>query len=343
MVNPNAFNFVPTEVWSTTTEFDALDVPIQRAVMDMNARDPRQVIDSLKKRVEHTKNGVVYAVLKGDRPSEYSSTDALVLFNQFANTATPNMLTRTEFVRLAAKEYDVRDADGKLKPVIMLASPGLTGSTLRLNKEERHLVRHGELGPAARELLRAVSERQFGHVALLGFSQGADLALAGARAAFAAHLDPQAVGAADIVGNMHRNRLRLGLDFMKAGPKDLNKAIEASGLPIQNMAFTPIEGFARFGLSTVYPTNLMLFKGLGRDVFEKRMQEILNEGIVDRIAIGYGAQSAIGRPEHLEPAIEDLYGQYGRDSFISVRVDDGNHAWGDQLTLLAKLFMRATA
>lgn len=60
-----------------------------------------------------------------------------------------------------------------------------------------------------------------------------------------------------------------------------------------------------------------------------------------RLVIGYGADTSIAKPESIEPALQHIYDLKGQDSFISVKVDEGKHTWGDQLTLLAKLYMRA--
>lgn len=344
MPTPNTPAFTPTEIWTSTSNPPELDETIERALQEMNQKNPAQLINVLKQSVERSEGGVTYAMLRGDNPGEYSESEALVVFNPFANAATPNMLVRAEFIREVAKWTGVRDADGKLKPVIMLASPGLGGSKLRLTNDERRELKNGELGPAARELLRAVSEKEIGQVSLLGFSQGADVALAGARSAYSANLDAQAIAVGDPVGVEARGMPKLAGDFFKAGASDLKKVVTATGLDAQKKALgSGMVDFTRFGISAARPLSLALYKGLGAEVFEKRIQEILDEGIVDRIVVGYGGSSDIAKPENIEPAIEQLYEQNGRDGLISVRVDGAKHTWGDQLTLLSKLYMKAAS
>ena len=336
--------FTPTELWTPDAEAFDLGAPIHSAIAEMNSKDSSQLIDSLQKSVEHSESGIVYAVLKGSAPGEYSDTEALVMFNPYANAATPNMLVRAEFIREVARFSDVRDVQGKLKPVVMLASPGINGSSLRLNRDERQEVRKGELGPAARELLHVVSEKEIGRITLLGFSQGADLALAGARSAYAANLDTHAIAIGDPAGAEERNMPRLAGDFFKAGAKDLKQAVGATGLAAQQGALGfGLVDFLRFGASAVRPTNLRLYKALGANTFEAHVQEILDEGTVDRLVIGYGSNSAIAKPEAIEPAMQRLYDTNGDDSFISIKVAGGKHTWGDQLTLLSKLYMQAVA
>lgn len=332
--------FTPTEIW-TPAHGAELSEPVSRALAVMNRKDPAQLIETLQTQVEHD-DGVAYAVLTGDNPAEYSTTDALVLFNPYANAVSPNTLVKAEFIREVAKQADVRDAEGKLKPVIMLASPGIAGSDLRLSQAEFEEVRGGELGPVARELLRAVSERNIGRATLLGFSQGADVALAGARSAYSANLDAEAVAVGDPAGAEARNRLQLARDLSKASPKDFRRAAEDTGLTAQKVALgAGVADFFRFGASALMPFNLAISKALGSQTFEARMQEILDAGTVEQIVVGYGENSAVAKPEHVESAIQRLYDRNGRDSFTSIKVNDANHAWGDDLTLLAKLFMRA--
>jgi hypothetical protein len=114
MTNPNTPVFTPTETWTSISELSQLDEPIQRALFDMNQQNPGKLIDTLKQSVERSEGGVTFAMLKGENPSEYSDTEALVIFNPFANAATPNMLVRAEFIREVAKYSDVRATDGKL-------------------------------------------------------------------------------------------------------------------------------------------------------------------------------------------------------------------------------------
>lgn len=344
MTTPEQSAFKPTEIWTAGSEISHFTEPVQRALHEMNQKDPAQLISSLKDSVEQSEGGVTYAILKGDNPSEYSDTEALVMLNPFATAATTNMLVWTEFIREVAKYSDVRDSEGKLKPTIMLANPGLGGSKMKLEREEWRGVKNGELGPAARELLRAVSEKEFGQVALLGYSKGADMALAGARSAYSANLDTKGVAVGDPCGVEERSRPILIADMSKAGPKSVTDAIKVTGLDAQKKAFgSGTIDFMRFGLSAIRPANLALGKGLGAEVFAERVQEILDEGVVEKLVVAYGSETSIARPEKIEPAIRRLYEINGRASFMSVKVANGDHMWGNQLNLLAKLYMRAAA
>src|SRR6266478_2698267 len=108
----------PTEIWTPNDKNFELGVAIEDARREMNSRRPDWLIHELRQNIRQSDSGVVYAVLKGSRPTQYSETDALVIFNPFANTATDNMLVRAEFIRRVAEKANVRDDKDKLKPVI---------------------------------------------------------------------------------------------------------------------------------------------------------------------------------------------------------------------------------
>ena len=331
--------FAPTETWRLD---EALEEPVQQALHVMNQKDPAALIQGLKDEVEEAPNGAKLAILRGENPEEYSDTDALVMFNPFGNAATPNMLVRAEFVREVAQAADVRDEQGKFKPVIMLASPGVNGSSLSLDKEGRNQIKNGDLGPVAREMLQAVTERDFGRIALLGFSQGADMALAGARTAYGTNLDTHALAIGDPAGVEDRGMVRLGLDFMKA--PDIKPSVEATGLEAQKVALGKgVKDMANFAASAVRSDNRLLIRGMGKDTFEDSMQEILENDAVDKLVVGYGGESAIAKPEVIEPALQNLHIGHKQNDLISVKVHGADHTWGDQLTLLSKLYMRAVA
>lgn len=338
MSNAPAENFVPTETWNVE---DAPDADIAQVVQEMNGENPKELIDGLTQKVEQADNGVRIAVLNGggSEASEYSATDALVMFNPFANGLTPNMLVRGEFVRRVAKEKDVRDDEGKLKPLVVVGSPGIKGSNPKLTDGEMQKIRMGNLGPVAREMLRAVTERDFGRAALFGFSQGADIALASAYETYGSNLDVAAVAVGDPVGLEDRGVMKLGADFMKA--PDIKPSIKRTGLDAQQKALgNGIAGMAEFAASGLHPLNRALIRGMGKDNFEWLAQSALDDGMADKLVTGYGGESAIAKPGEIEPI---LAGLHDRDTgaLISVKVDGANHTWGDQLPLLAKLYMRA--
>jgi pimeloyl-ACP methyl ester carboxylesterase len=333
--------FKPTEIWTPESNDLTYGDVIETARRAINQKRPKELIYDLNISVDHSSEGVAFSMLQGEHPAEYSNTDAFVMFNPYANGATSNMLLRAEFLREVFKAANIRDDQGKLLPVIMIASPGVNGSNLKLKREDKKAIAQGELGPFAKELLRIVSEQEIGKVALLGFSQGADVALAGARTAYSANLDVAAVSIGDPAGVADRSFVRLLNDFRLSAP-DLEERADKSGIRALRPAREEKGEARRFFASLAYPLNrFAIVKGLGVNNFENRVQEIINERKVGKIAVGYGAESIICPPIEIEPAIASLYERNGSNSFISIRVEGAQHTWGDQLTLLAKLYLKA--
>lgn len=337
----SAENFAPTETWSVE---DAPDADIAQVIQEMNGEDPKELIHNLAQKVEQSANGVRLAVLNGGSDSsEYSTTDALVMFNPYANGATRNMLVRGEFIRRVAKKKNVRDDQGKLKPVVMVASPGIKGSNFKLVAEQMQKIREGNLGPVAREMLRAVTERDFGRAALLGFSQGGDIALASADEiqTYGSNLDTTAIAVGDPAGTEDRG-VKILPDFMKAPA--IKPSVKRTGLDAQQVALgNAVAGGAKFAASAMLNRlNWALMRGMSHNTFEAQVQRaVLNGGAVDKFVVGYGEDSAIAKPDKIEPALAGLHERDDSSLLISVKVDGANHTWGDQLTLLAKLYMRA--
>ena len=336
--------YTPTEIWTPEVHDPFFDYVIEKARHEMNSQNPEQLIHDLKKKVSRSDEGIVYAILNGNDPNEnsqYSTTDALVMFNPFANTATANMLVRSEFLRLAAKEADVRDGDGKLKPIIMLASPGVHGSKLKLSREEKRAIGEGKLGPAAKEYLKAIKGLDFGRIALLGFSQGADMALAGARKSEESDLDAESMSIGDPASVESRGLKVLAQDFYAAAP-DLEMTAARSGLEALDQARHEKGGYTQFAMSALYPANwYRLAKGLGDNSFEATMQAVLDSEQLDKIVVGYGGISTISPPKYIEPALRRLKTNFEDNRLITIRVTDASHAWGDDLTLLAKLYLKS--
>lgn len=338
--------FVPTEIW--TPESDELEESIERAIHELNQKKPEQLIDELKQKVQKSPEGIQYAVLDGDRPTEYSDTDALVLFTTHANTITSNNLVRAEFIREAARFAGVRDDKGRLKPVIMLGSPGVKGSKPRLEQGDKELIRSGYFGPLAKEMLKAVSTKGIGRVSLLGFSEGADMATAGARYGYSANLDVGSLAVGDPAVVEERSQLALAKDFLKSG-SSFQKAIEDSGIDAQKVAlgakpwsWNRNKDFTRFGVTALLdPVNRDLWKGLTHNSFEYALKEVLDGGGLDKIIVAYGERSSITKPEVIEPILERVNHKYEPEVLSTIKVQEATHAWGDNLSLLAKLYMRA--
>ncbi len=75
--------------------------------------------------------------------------------------------------------------------------------------------------------------------------------------------------------------------------------------------------------------------------FASDMSRVLYEGRLDKLSVGYGAKSLIAKSELMEPLLAYLRGEDNGGILTTIRVEDANHSWGDELPVLAKLYLRA--
>lgn len=341
-------NFTPTEIWTPENAHSELDAAVAKAIADMNGLDAGKMVKRLRGDVEKTPRGVVMAVMKGERPDEYSASDALVAINPHAHGMTDNMLVRGELIRKTARFLNIRDEQGRLKPVVLLATAGLSGSNVKLSKEDRKIISDGNLGPYAKELMHGVESKDIGRVSVFGFSGGADLALIGSKREYSSNLDVTSTSVGDVVGVEDRNLKALLGDFQEGGTTSMQYAVEATGLDAQKAAFGSkktslarnIDGLFMLG-SMPYPLNIDIAKGMGHNNFLSNAEQLLAEGMVDRLVVGYGGNSAITKAGQIEPSLGELSENEAADKLVTIKVDGADHAWGDRLDLLTKLYLRA--
>lgn len=362
---PDQKSFIPDQTWNPTVELEHPDAPIAAAIASMNAEKPQKLISDLRKCVvTDPDTNITYGVFRGDgeHDEEYSSSEAIVTIAPFANGATANMLVRNEFLRRVFEEAGVRDASGKLKPVVGIVSPGRLvamenwqgmrsqeswrdlrslgneSSNYRLSADERRQVRRGDLGPVAREMLTTVSRRDFGRVSLFGYSQGGNLVQSAVLSAPTANLDVTGAAIGDPSNSEDRSLLRLGADFFKTGSKDRALASRLGGLTAEQMAQRLRYGdFPSFIPSGILGNNLDLYQGLGRNTLGENLQTSINSGITPGLVVAYGGESAIAKPNKIEPILANLIDP--GEIVTTIKVDGMNHSWGDYLPLLAKLYL----
>jgi hypothetical protein len=281
------------------------------------------------------------AIMSGDNPSEYSESDAFVMFSPVAHGASPNMLVQSEFLRRVFKKAGAVDDQGKYKPVVFLASPELIkGSDLRLNDYERRLIADGDQGSFVRPMMDAVTWRGYGSVALAGFSQAGTLVLRAASEFNSPNLDITKVASGASPNNQRRGYPRIGLDFFKTGTKALRQSIELGGLDAQKAVINAADG-RRTLFSFPIPDNRSLIHGLGVNNIKDVIQQLLDEGRIHGLVSAYGSEDLLTKPKYIEPILQDLHNVDINKILTSIKVKGANHAWGDYLPLLAKLYTKA--
>lgn len=334
----------PRNLW---TPDNHTSLAVETARRNMNNTSYEILLDNLQKLVEtDVSNGISFAILNSSDLKEnpqslskrvkYSKDEAIVLFNPFANALTPNALVKAEFIRQVAQNLGITDDRGDFKPLIVIASPGFRGSNVYFTSDQRQRLKDGDFEPFVSKALGTIKQRGFGRVSLLGFSQGADMALAAAIFASESHIDAQGLAIGDPVSVEDRKVRGLLLDFNKAGKRSLDSAVEETKLDAQKRALGTVD-YTRFGFSAMFPNNWLFVQGMTHDTALERLIAARSVPTLGNMAVGYAENSAITKPNEIERTLgSEALARYilGIDHFMVMGAD---HTWGDRLSIYASL------
>ncbi|MGH7195309.1 MAG: hypothetical protein ACREGA_00855 [Candidatus Saccharimonadales bacterium] len=79
---------------------------------------------------------------------------------------------------------------------------------------------------------------------------------------------------------------------------------------------------------------------MSKSSFESYAQKVLEATDISKFVIAYSSDSTITRTGAIESWLRRLR-QFSGDKLLPIKVDGANHSMGDQLTLLAQIYMRA--
>ena len=305
----------------------------------LNDQRTEQLVSVLRDAIQPTdpSTGLNYAWFKDDGSS---STDAVVIFNPFGNGLSDSMLLRGYFTQLAAQEEGVTDEAGNSLSVFVLSAPTFD-SEPRLSQDDISAVCAGDLGPVAREMLKSVVSKDIGRVCLNGFSLGADIALAAGMVAPEGNLDVAGLSIGDPAGVTDRNRFSLALGMSKTSMGDVRRAASDSEIIAQEDLVAVDKDFV---LNLVCRANrLYIAKALGKRQLATSLSAIGSNLPSDiPLTLGFGEESKV-------TPVESVYDELGNvqlngdDDMVltAIRVKGANHAWGDNMMLLYKLYSRS--
>lgn len=320
---------------------------IEKAAKGFNISSYETLISRLKAKVVKAPSGITYALLGNDK----SSTDeAIVMFCPFANDVAENMLVRGEFVRRAVADELIVDALGRSLPLIVLGSPSGSQGLRLTSSQVRDL--NDNLSYFAGVHINFVKEMGFTKINLLGFSQGASVAVAAASEAPRLGLNVQSLAIGDPPNVIARSVARLLRDFASEN-KYLEADVRGSGIDANVKAHKlDLEGFkgkiapyleiVKYAVAILRKRkiNLALARQLGKDDFAGRLADLLQTNPDYRPVVAYGSESVVTPKEPLVGAIERTILGFGRGHVELIEVDGAHHSWGDNLKLLARLCIR---
>ncbi len=312
---------VPPEVKSVSQEFN-------RTGFDELIKPLRQLVQT------DTVTGIDYALLKGVNDSK---GNVIIHFNPFANGMTDNMLLHAKYLKRAFDGFGIADNRGQLLPVITLSAPS-GNRRIKLQKHHHQATAKGDFKLLAQHYASIIQAHGYKNIRLIGFSQGASLAIALAAIAPQMKLRVSHVAIGEPVNIMQQRKMVMVRRFA-VGAKHLKQVVESSQIiPLKEVHAR--ESLLRYCLGILQRPrlNINLLRGLSKATFIKDLEaSLVNQA---RITIGFGClttvcpsavmREIIGSVRHLPD-----YQQY---QVQTVEVKGAHHAWADQLDVLATFY-----
>lgn len=263
------------------------------------------------------------------RPSE--EKDTLFYHLPMGNSLDPNMLVRLHVLA------DV------LPNTRILASSNPGGIGVRsgsLSYIERLKVARGDFLPTVEPLLRYAAWEKIESAKQVGFSYGADKALAGAHHSSSYDIEATDLVAMEPASIARRGLMDLGLAFGWSS-RQLKRYIEAAKYPAyedaRKHALKATHGMANYLGGVIFrPTNNAISRGIGQGTLEARLDRLMDFRPETRVTLVWGSESELAS-DGLMLAMQARHEEEGRQKVDYMRIAGGHHAMGDDVFLHAAL------
>lgn len=329
----------PTNAEDLVWDSDDLDTVVPagiHAVTDsFNLLEYESTMKPLRSlRTRDRASGVEYARITN--PGDSQST-AIVHFNPFGNGLSDNMLLRAAYCNKTFRAAGVKDEHGKPMPLITMSAPSGT-KRLKLHRRHHKRIARGQFDTLALHHLQIIKDMGYCKIAIIGFSQGASLAVAAAAVAYKIDITVTHLVIGEPANVVVRTKRQLARHFMDSG-KHLPKAVEATNMHI----LTKAHSYERHKLGSLkllrqISLNYSLIKGLSLSGFEAELGTTLAQKIP--VTLSYGDLTTISPPDDLRRTVAKIRAlpDYRPHSLQVVEITGGHHAWADTLNLLATYY-----
>ncbi len=314
-------HMIPKEVHATTEHF--------------NQTGFEELIKPLRRLVQADEvTGIDYALLGS---ASDSGDEAVVHFNPFANGMTDNMLLRAGYLKKAFDGLDISDKQGQSLSLITLSAP--SGShRIKLQKHHHKATAKGDFTSLARHYLSIIQRHGYKKLRVIGFSQGASLAMAAAAIASQLKLQVSHVAIGEPANIIRRPKRTLVRDFV-ASAADLREVVRSNNMTHVRQVHAQ-ENRLRYCVDILRRSrlNTNLARGLSKATFIKDFEAALAQDV--RVTIGFGGLTTVCPPLVMREVVERVRREphYPKHFVHTVEVKDAQHAWADQLDILATFY-----
>lgn len=278
---------------------------------------------------------------------EGASTKEIALMHlPFANSILdPHMQVRADVLRKLLVEADVRDEAGDQLPVIAVSAPNKT-NRYEFDEEQTEAIEKGFLGPVTERILQeSAFIRNAGRISVIGFSQGADVGLAGVKYLAKNH-DVGFVSLGDPAGTASQSLFSLGKNFLSTSMKQVEQEVANSGLELLDAAFELRRSDLRFALDALTKESLSIAKGMSKGQFIFDLMDALSRRNVESVVVGMGDNSTVSRQYTVKEWLQNISNDLSKKSvapyFEAYTETEATHAYGDNLRKLGKQVLKAS-
>jgi hypothetical protein len=228
------------------------------------------------------------------------------------------------------------------RPLMLVGNPAAAGvSTGRLSPEAARTVWGGDLAPTVAPLVKHLREIGVESVDHLGFSYGADKAVVAASQGVLEGLKTSHAVLMEPASTVDRGLVRLLRDFIPAGGKHLQSAVEASEsepyLEARKLADT---GLTRYGLGLLRLSNIAIANALAHDYFESRTESALVCNPDMFASLAWGTASELTPNANMERIGREL-AERNNLRVGTMALSGMHHAGGDDIDLHAAIVLQA--
>lgn len=209
----------------------------------------------------------------------------------------------------------------------------------KLNQYQRKEVSSGNFRSTVDPILAYAHQERLERIDQVGFSYGADKALAAAILARCFDITPDSVIPMDPASVTPRTLFQLGADFL-ATNKYLSEYVDAAEFPAyidaRKVAGRKTGWLAGYGLGLMRQSNIAIAKGIATGNFEDKLSQALEHNPETRTSVVWGTESELAIDGIMQAATGQAQITFGQRVTV-MPVEGQHHAMGDDVFLHAAL------
>lgn len=312
------------------------DIDVTRAVAEAAAAEHltikqfRQQYTLPRPRIYRAAGLLPVKVLDFIPAGDYDTAHATVLHLPMANGLTLNKQLRAAMLHLA-------DPGQRL---IVFGNPGMPWREGYGKAPLRSLMRvaKGDLTPLVRSSLHYLQATGVTSTTQLGYSYGADRALAMAMAAPEYDIVVRQIVTVEPASLESRSLFKLARDFQSCGPRFRERLQAATSPLLRESRRTSDEHTLMVWSALLRPSNLAAARALSRGGFTARLMAAAQAQPDARLHLAWGSQSELVDDALMTSFVKDLQRSHPyRVSFT--RLDGGDHSMADDVALHAAIML----